>query len=202
MAAILPLVIGPAMELLKRFIPDKKEQADAEIKLREILLDADRARYQSEAEKAKSEASKVESASSVIRSETESDSWMAKNWRPFLMFFFMGLIAWGAVINPLLRAILNAFGVDLVVYQTPPQIWDIIWVCVGGYVIGRSGEKMIGMYADAKEGAAQANADAEVAKFNAKAYFDELKRTAYPNGMTQEDVDRENDQLRSAGLIK
>ncbi len=198
MAAILPLILPAAMELLKRFIPDKKEQAEAEIKLKEILLEADKVRQETEARKLEAQAKQVESASSVIRAETESESVAARNWRPHLMYFFMGLIAYGAVISPLLRAIFSTFGIDVPIYTLPTQVWDIVWVCVGGYVIGRSGEKMVGFYSSAKANAAESNAQAQIAQFNNQKYFDVLKTKIFKQGLTQEQVDALNEALNEA----
>lgn len=198
MAAILPLVLPAAVEILKRFIPDQEKQAAAEIELRKVLNEADKARYESEARKAEADAAKVESASSVIRAEAQGESTAGRNWRPHLMYFFMGLIAYGAVLNPLLRTILSLLGVDLPLYQLPAQVWDIMWVCVGGYVIGRSGEKIAGSFFDAKATTAQANAQAEVAKFNNQKYFDILRKKVFMNGMTQEQVDALNEAINEA----
>lgn len=200
MAALLPLILPAAMDLLKRFIPDKAEQAQAEIKLREILLEADKVRQETEARKLEAEAKQVESASSVIRAETQGESAAGRNWRPHLMYFFMVLIAYGAVISPLLRAILSVFGIDFPIYTLPSQVWDIVWVCVGGYVMGRSGEKMVGLYTDSKASIAASNASAEIAKFNSERYFQVLRSKVFTHGMSQEQVDAFNEALKEGGI--
>jgi hypothetical protein len=184
MAAILPLVLPAAMELLKRFIPDQKEQKEAEIKMREILLAADKARYEFQAKQAEAEASITQSAASTIKAESESESWMARNWRPALMFLIMALLGYNFMLAPIIQSL----GIKLLITPLPNDMWTLLTISVGGYVAGRSGERMMGLYSDAKQGAAQANAQAEVTKFNSEKYF-QIIHKMFPKGMSQAQVD-------------
>jgi len=78
----------------------------------------------------------LESQRDVIVAEAKSESWLARSWRPITMLTFVTLVVakWLGFTAP---------GI------TPEQelaLLDIIKVGLGGYVIGRSGEKIMKAY--------------------------------------------------------
>lgn len=72
-------------------------------------------------------------AAGIVKAEAESEHWLTANWRPILMIVFAGLIVarWFGWTAP---GITEA--VEL-------KLWSILEVGIGGYVIGRSAEKII-----------------------------------------------------------
>jgi hypothetical protein len=74
----------------------------------------------------------------VIQAEAKSDSWMASNWRPILMLTFTAIVA----VNWLILPVVSWFGPHLVPLVLPPDMWDLLKIGVGGYIVGRSGEKI------------------------------------------------------------
>ena len=76
--------------------------------------------------------------SDVIQAEAKSDSWMASNWRPILMLTFTAIVATNWLILP----VVSWFGPHLVPLVLPPDMWDLLKIGVGGYIVGRSGEKI------------------------------------------------------------
>ena len=76
--------------------------------------------------------------SDVIQAEAKSDSWMASNWRPVLMLTFTAIVATNWLILP----VVSWFGPHLVPLVLPPDMWDLLKIGVGGYILGRSGEKI------------------------------------------------------------
>ncbi len=74
----------------------------------------------------------------VIQAEAKSDSWMASNWRPVLMLTFTAIVA----VNWLILPVVSWFGPHLVPLVLPPDMWDLLKIGVGGYIVGRSGEKI------------------------------------------------------------
>lgn len=66
--------------------------------------------------------------SNVIIAEAQSQSWLARNWRPITMLAFVLLI------------ILDATGV--LKSNLPDDVWTVIKIGLGGYVVGRSVEKI------------------------------------------------------------
>lgn len=76
----------------------------------------------------------VKAQASVIQAEANSQSWLARNWRPILMLVFTYIIAHNFVIAPM-------FSIEAV--EIPPNMWDLIKIGIGGYVIGRTTEKIL-----------------------------------------------------------
>jgi hypothetical protein len=66
---------------------------------------------------------------SIINTEATGDSWMQRNWRPITMLAFLGLVvcdSFGWLVNPLAA-----------------EAWTLLQLGLGGYVVGRSGEKIV-----------------------------------------------------------
>lgn len=63
----------------------------------------------------------------------ESQSWLARSWRPLTMLTFTYIIAHSFVLAPL-------FGLE--VLPIPPDMWELLKLGMGGYIIGRSAEKI------------------------------------------------------------
>lgn len=127
------ILTGPLIEIagkvLDRVIPDKAARAEAKVKLTQEIL--------------KNEADFAQAAAQVIIAEAQGHSWMQRNWRPCLMFTIMGLLVWNGAAAPLIAAV---FGVDLPLLQAwqaiPTEMWTLLSIGVGGYIAGRSGEKI------------------------------------------------------------
>lgn len=74
----------------------------------------------------------IKESASVIRSEVQGDSWLQKSWRPITMIWFLVLI--------------SAYWFGFTPVNMPVEIVDSLFSLVqlglGGYVIGRSAEKI------------------------------------------------------------
>ncbi len=75
----------------------------------------------------------------IVQAEAASGNWLASSWRPITMLTFVGLI------------VARWFG-----WEAPNlaeaeylKLWDIVQLGLGGYVIGRSVEKVMPSIADA-----------------------------------------------------
>ena len=77
-------------------------------------------------------ASLEQAAASIVKAEAESEHWLTANWRPILMLVFAGLIVarWFGW---------TAAGITEAVEL---KLWNILEIGIGGYVIGRSVEKI------------------------------------------------------------
>jgi len=64
----------------------------------------------------------------IITAEAQSQSWIARNWRPITMLVFLGLVVG------------DSFG--LLATPLAPQAWLLLQIGLGGYVAGRSAEKV------------------------------------------------------------
>lgn len=72
-------------------------------------------------------------AADVVLAEAASQHWLAANWRPITMLIFVGLIVarWFGWAAPNLGP------------EEYLKLWDIVQLGLGGYVIGRSVEKVV-----------------------------------------------------------
>ncbi len=70
----------------------------------------------------------------IITTEAQGN-WMQRSWRPVLMWVCIFIVAWNYIINPLagLNRALNL----------PDKLWNLLILGVGGYIAGRSGEKIV-----------------------------------------------------------
>jgi hypothetical protein len=78
----------------------------------------------------------LESKTAIITAEATGQSWMQRNWRPITMLTFLALV------------VLNSFG--LLVTPLANEAWTLLQIGLGGYVAGRSAEKMSQQYLKAR----------------------------------------------------
>ena len=81
----------------------------------------------------------IEAAADIIVAEAKGESGLQRNWRPLLMCLFGLIVANNYVLAPYVLMFLR---VD-VTLDLPPDMWDLLKIGVGGYVVGRSVEKGI-----------------------------------------------------------
>lgn len=72
-------------------------------------------------------------AAEVVKAEAQGQSWLQRTWRPVTMLVFVGLIVarWLGWSAP------NLGEAEVL------KLWDIVEIGLGGYVIGRSAEKVL-----------------------------------------------------------
>ena len=75
--------------------------------------------------------------SDIIIAEAKGQSWLQRNWGPCLMASFGLIIFNNYILSPYLGAM---FGWN-VVLDMPSELWDLLKIGVGGYIVGRSTEK-------------------------------------------------------------
>lgn len=74
--------------------------------------------------------------SEVIKIETQGNK-LQRSWRPIVMLAFAFIVVYAYFIQPAF------FPNQIAVSETiPPYFWDLLKIGLGGYVIGRSGEKI------------------------------------------------------------
>ena len=124
-AALLPALVPILGDAIRRLFPDPEARSRAEAEITAALL---------------ARAGEIEKAASeVVLAEARSEHWLASTWRPIVMLTFAALIVarWLGWSAPGL---------------TEPEVlklWSIVELGLGGYVIGRSVEKVVPPVADA-----------------------------------------------------
>ena len=111
--------------VLDKILPDAQAAADAKLKMLELAQ--------------KGELADLTARAEIVKTEAASQSWLASSWRPITMLTFTGLIVarWFGWSAP------NLSEAEYL------KLWDIVELGLGGYVIGRSFEKVIPAVAEA-----------------------------------------------------
>jgi hypothetical protein len=117
--------------VVDKFVTTGEEKLQAQLKLTELERDFQMKVMELDQQWAATQAD-------VIKAEATSQSYMARNWRPILMLVFTAIIAW----NYMLMPILSAFTSKLQPALIPGPMWDLLKIGVGGYIVGRSAEKI------------------------------------------------------------
>lgn len=118
--ALIPALAPIVSQIVGNLFPDPAEKAKAEAEAMRQLIS-----HQSEIEAA---------AARIIQTEAASTHWLAANWRPLVMLTFCGLIVarWFGWAAP------NLSEAEYL------KLWSIVEFGLGGYVVGRSVEKIAG----------------------------------------------------------
>ncbi len=119
-------ILKPAFGLVDKLHTSDAERLEFKVALEKIENDLKVEGY-------KYDTALAEARSSIIVAEAQSQSWLARNWRPITMLMFGGLIL--AIATGLTDV------EDLA--AVPEQLWRLLQIGIGGYIVGRSAEKIV-----------------------------------------------------------
>lgn len=123
-AAFIP-IIGKVFDSI---FPNKEDAAAAKLKLMELQMSGG--------------LKELEQAGKIITAEANSEHWLVASWRPITMLVFVFIIANNYILAPYI----DMFFDTNVSLELPPQMWDLLKIGIGGYIVGRTGEKMVKSY--------------------------------------------------------
>ena len=111
-------VVGKIADIIDQYVQDRDKALELKTKIEKEILNLER--------------EIVSAKSRIITAEAKSESWLTRNWRPITMLTFVALIVadWLGFSAPNLSPELKS------------KLFDIIQIGLGGYVIGRSFEKV------------------------------------------------------------
>ncbi len=115
-------VVGKVADIVDQYVEDKDKALELKAKIEKELVS-----YQTEL---------LRSQTQIITAEAKSDSWLTRSWRPITMLIFTALLVadWLGYSAPNLTP------------EIKMRLYDIIYLGLGGYVIGRSFEKTLGVF--------------------------------------------------------
>ena len=108
---------GKVLDIVDDVVEDKDE--------------ANRLKFEIQRQLIENKSSELEAAAKIVLAEVQS-GWLQRNWRPLLMVTFAGLIV----------AHWFGFTAPDIPETVQNSLLNIVMVGVGGYVVGRSGEKI------------------------------------------------------------
>lgn len=109
-------------KLIDKLLPDQEAKQKAKVHLLEMAQNG--------------ELEMIRQQSETIRAEMEGESWLQRNWRPLTMVVFAGLVV----------AHWLGFTAENLSEGQVMALLDIVKIGLGGYVLGRSGEKIMKEY--------------------------------------------------------
>lgn len=120
----LDAILGIGGKIIDRLWPDQSARDQARLALMEMAQKGELAEF----------AGRVE----VVKAEAQSEAWLASNWRPITMLTFVGLI------------VARWFGLTVpgITPELEIQLLELIKIGLGGYVVGRSAEKIVPQIAE------------------------------------------------------
>lgn len=126
--AAIPL-IGKVFGIIDQLVPDKDEAQRLKHAMELEMLNADAKLLEKE----------IEARAQALVGEIKGDSWLQRNWRPILMLTIVAIVA----NNYLLFPYLSLFTDKTVILELPSHLWQLMSIGVGGYVVGRTAEKIV-----------------------------------------------------------
>ena len=126
---MLPMLsaIAPLAKILfntiEKAVPDKDLQAKLKADLQTQLI--------------QSNTDELKAAARIIEAEAKA-GWFASSWRPLLMYVLIFILVWNYVIGPVIKVFFGA----VISFELPGDVWTLLNVGLGGYVIGRSAESV------------------------------------------------------------
>jgi hypothetical protein len=124
LSLVAPLIQG-FFGLIDKAIPDTAEAARLKTEIQRLIIEG--------------QGKEMEEAVKVVMSEAQGESWLQRNWRPLTMLTFVGLVV----------AKWLGYTVSGVTESVELALMDLIQIGLGGYVVGRSLEKIAPSIADA-----------------------------------------------------
>ncbi len=119
-------VIKDLLGGLDNLFTSKEEKIKAENVIKQILIEKEL------------ELQKMQT--DIIIAEAKGN-WLQRSWRPILMLAFGFIVIYVKFIAPLF---------DLRIPELENEFWNLLQLGIGGYVIGRTGEKMMKDYVQKK----------------------------------------------------
>lgn len=125
----LKLLQGPVSQILDKHIADRQTRDKLAAELQQSLLDQ--------------MAKEQEAQASVIIAESKSEHWLTANWRPLLMMMLMGFLLLVGLVIPMLDLLAgHAIPYHPRWADLPQGFWEFLSIGMGGYIGGRSLEKI------------------------------------------------------------
>jgi hypothetical protein len=125
LATVANFILPGIFKEVDKAVPDLDLGAKLKASIQTAVLSADAEALQEQA--------------GIVTAEAKGESWLQRNWRPLTMMVFVFIVANNYIIAPYAQAISGA-SVSL---PTPPDLWALIKIGLGGYVVGRSAEKCV-----------------------------------------------------------
>lgn len=86
-------------------------------------------------------------AAAIVEAEAKAN-WFAASWRPMLMYVLIFILVWNYIVGPIVKV----FTGSVITFELPGDVWTLLNIGLGGYVVGRSGESIARTLANKNNG--------------------------------------------------
>ena len=108
---------------IEKSVPDKDLQSKLKADLQTQLL--------------QSSTQELKAAASIVEAEAKA-GWFTASWRPLLMYVLIFILIWNYILGPIVKFFFAA----AITIDLPGDVWTLLQIGLGGYVVGRSGESI------------------------------------------------------------
>ena len=108
---------------IEKSVPDKDLQEKLKAQLQTQLLQSNTAELQA--------------AAKIVEAEAKA-GWFSASWRPLLMYVLIFILVWNYVLGPVILFFFKAS----ITISLPGDVWTLLQIGLGGYVVGRSAESV------------------------------------------------------------
>ena len=128
-------IFKPVADLVDNLHTSDEEAGNIEIRKAKIAYEIKKVEIQAQMKILEYETKLQENQSKIIIAEAQGESWLQRNWRPLIMVGMMVLVA------------AHWFGLtpDTITNELEIELFGLVKIGLGGYVVGRSGEKITKM---------------------------------------------------------
>ena len=130
MIAILGALVPVISDVLRRVIPDANEAAKVQAELTKALIENQGALNTAMAD--------------VMKSDAQSEGFLTRNARPAAVIWGLAMVTWVGVVAPMLgiqRETIAALN------QVPADLWNLITVGIGGYMLAKTADSAVKVFA-------------------------------------------------------
>jgi hypothetical protein len=125
-ASILGTIVGPVTELIDDLVTSDEEKAKLRMGIMAVQVDMGSKLLEYETKR-------MEMQQKIIEAEAKSGHWLTAMWRPITMMTFLGLVV----------SYWLGYTPENITPDQVTDLLDLIKLGLGGYVIGRSAEKVV-----------------------------------------------------------
>ena len=108
---------------IEKSVPDKDLQEKLKSQFQTQLL--------------QSNTQELQAAAKIIEAEAKA-GWFASSWRPLLMYVLIFILVWNYILGPVVKIFTGA----VISFELPGDVWGLLQIGLGGYVVGRSAESV------------------------------------------------------------
>jgi hypothetical protein len=108
---------------IEKSVPDKDLQEKLKAQLQTQLL--------------QSNTQELQAAAKIIEAEAKAGGF-ASSWRPLLMYVLIFILVWNYILGPVVKIFTGA----VISFELPGDVWGLLQIGLGGYVVGRSAESV------------------------------------------------------------